>query len=311
MLQLLFIFFSFMPQYLSSNNEIFQQDNPLSDDCAHIFFDLGANLGVQARKLYEGNSFVVDGPIIQIFKQLFGETNRANVCTFAFEPNPRHEPRLREMEAVYRSLGIRYNFFSTAVGTKAASLHLSKPNSYGQAAATLMEGASRNSVLVKVINFLAFFRKQILQSNFFDSARNPRGKIFCKMDIEGEEFNLLPRLIQSGIVCHLDLIATEFHRSKSRTGGFLANANQSQLIEFQANISNIAQRYTPGCKTVFWRLDDESYANDNFTTNPLPIYRGAPLECSNPHSRCVLSEPIPGMTREQYSDAVYGLMAWK
>jgi hypothetical protein len=288
----------------------------------NLFSDLisiiGANLGVQARKLYEHKRFK-KGSLSMLFDDLFGLQNRENVCTFAFEPNPRHQPRLREMEAVYNSLDLRYHYFPVAVSTINTNLLLGRPNSEGQAAASLVKDGvktDKHTISVKVIDFPSFFREHILKSTFFDSmTKRPRGKILCKMDIEGEEFNLLPNLIQSGDICYIDTMTTEFHRTVSLknhlVGGFLKkSATDKTLEEFQQNLQLIATNYTPGCKTTFLHLDDESYSNDNFTKRALPLYRGAPPSCRNPEQRCVLSSPLPGMSEEEYRDAVYGTKLW-
>jgi hypothetical protein len=298
--------------------------------CTSIFLDLGANLGVQARRLYEQEKFPRQGVLNSLFDQHFGTSiNRTHaVCTFAFEPNPRHAPRLREMEAVYQSLGYRYYFFPYAVSTLDTKFQLSKPNSETQMGASLEKkspaSASSSSVTVQVINFLTFLRK-ILDPKKKDKSKKKEQEhrgVLCKMDIEGEEYNLLPALISSGLICLIDTITVEYHlgRSSSFRSGFLASYERAQLAEFQSNVSKYISLYRPpqskstSCDTAVMRADDELYHDDNLLTNPLPLFQGASEECrranSDISSRCILSEPVEGMSVEQYKETIFGVKMW-
>jgi hypothetical protein len=88
------------------------------DGCEHIFLDLGSNAGVQIRKLYEPHKYsIAKSQLLQIFAANFGDNRATSVCAFSFEPNPLHFPRLREMAAVYQSLGWRYTTATTTTDT--------------------------------------------------------------------------------------------------------------------------------------------------------------------------------------------------
>lgn len=283
--------------------------------CTSIFLDLGANIGVQGRRLYEAEKFPLRGVLNQLFDQHFGKTmeERLQVCTFAFEPNPRHTPRLREMEAIYQSLGIRYYFFPYAVSTVDTTFQLSKPNSDTQMAASLVKTTSpatpsSNSVTVQVLNLLQFFRKYFEMNSKIQH-------FLCKMDIEGEEYNLLPALISSGLICHIDLLTVEYHLSRSPRfqSGFLQTMKRGEVAEFQRNISSFIDRFssTKPCKTQVIKLDDELYHGDNLMTNPFPLFRGAKEECKDvANQMCILSDPIPGMTLQQYKETIFGIKRW-
>jgi FkbM family methyltransferase len=281
--------------------------------CTSIFLDLGANIGVQGRRLYEIEKFPRRGVLNDLFDKHFGQTleERLKVCTFAFEPNPRHTPRLREMEAIYQSLGIRYYFLPYAVSTVDTTFQLSKPDSDTQMAASLLKTsspASTNSVTVQVLNLLQFFQK------YFE--RNQKIQSFlCKMDIEGEEYNLLPSLISSGLICHIDTLTVEFHLSRSPKfrSGFLEMMQRGEIAEFQRNISSFIEKHSPKkpCKTDVMKLDDELYHGDNLLTNPFPLFRGAKEECKDVvNEMCILSDPIAGMSLQQYKETIFGIKRW-
>lgn len=299
------------------NSELFQQSNNnynyhINEKdillCKLIFLDLGANVGVQARRLYESLKFPKRGELNNLHDKYF-KNNKENVCTISFEPNPRHTPRLKEMEAVYQSLGIKFYFFPYAVSTIDTSFQLLKPNSDTQMAASLVKtpgDAPTSSVTVKVINFLNFMKEFILPNKNIEA-------ILCKMDIEGEEYNLLPALISSGYVCLINTLTVEFHLSRSSRfqDGFIKNFKRHEIAEFQKNLKNYTSKYNPnGCKTEFIKLDDELYHSDNLLQNPLPLYNGAPKECEDVQNMCILSKPIEGMTEQQYKETIFGVKRW-
>jgi FkbM family methyltransferase len=283
--------------------------------CTSFFLDLGANIGVQGRRFYENDKFPKRGVLNALFKQHFGSPdNRSHVCTFAFEPNPRHAPRLREMEAVYQSLGYRYYFFPYAVSTLDTTFQLTKPNSDTQMAASLekdpLKKSGRPSVTVQVIDFLAFLQHLLLSKE----KDNKKGRVLCKMDIEGEEYNLLPALISSGLICLIDTISVEYHLSRAPNfrSGFLQLYKRAELAEFQSNVSHYIDKYSPRrpCHTVVKRSDDELYHDDSLLTNPLPLFKGASPDCQNVSRMCILSEPVEGMSLEQYKDTIFGIKRW-
>ena len=67
--------------------------------CTHAYVDVGTNIGVQIKKLYQP-ALYAEAPVLPVFEQSFG-SDRCTVCSIGFEPNPRHWPRL---ERVQRSL---------------------------------------------------------------------------------------------------------------------------------------------------------------------------------------------------------------
>jgi len=95
--------------------ELHEQPNVL-DGCSHVYLDVGTNVGVQIRKLYEGPSVYPNSVVHQIFDKYFGK-DHSKVCVIGFEPNPHHFKRLREIQRCYRALGFRVSFVFAAVAS--------------------------------------------------------------------------------------------------------------------------------------------------------------------------------------------------
>ena len=65
--------------------------NPL-DGCYHVYLDVGTNVGIQIRKLYEPEKYP-NASIHKFFDEHFKRNNVSSsrhICAIGFEPNPRH-----------------------------------------------------------------------------------------------------------------------------------------------------------------------------------------------------------------------------
>ena len=92
----------------------------LLDGCYHVYLDVGSNIGMQVRKLFEPEKYP-DAKVHSIFNKNFGpiedrrkaykETGRV-VCAVGFEPNYRHSQYLKELERRYDSCGWRATFMT-------------------------------------------------------------------------------------------------------------------------------------------------------------------------------------------------------
>jgi hypothetical protein len=92
----------------------------LLDGCGHVYVDVGSNIGVQVRKLYEPSRYT-DAPVQALFTRHFGAEpeQRRRVCAVGFEPSPKHTPRLRQLERRYGELGYRVTFMSGVAASTA------------------------------------------------------------------------------------------------------------------------------------------------------------------------------------------------
>ena len=64
------------------------------DGCRHVYIDMGTNIGIQIRKLYEPHLYK-DALILQYFSEIF-QNDTSGVCSVGFEANPVHDKYLRE-----------------------------------------------------------------------------------------------------------------------------------------------------------------------------------------------------------------------
>ena len=116
--------------------------NPL-DGCVHVYLDVGSNIGVQVRKLFEPNLYP-DAYILSYFDEWYGKYDNVTkkrpekICAVGFEPNPSHVKRwkliywpvvlqfslnwlnrLQAIEKAYNKCGYSTKFFTkTAVSNK-------------------------------------------------------------------------------------------------------------------------------------------------------------------------------------------------
>ena len=88
--------------------------------CDYVYLDVGSNIGVQIRKLFEPDLFP-GAPVLEVFDAVFGtdRQNRTDVCAVGFEPNVHHSQRLKALEEAYNHKGWRVRIFTeTAVSTE-------------------------------------------------------------------------------------------------------------------------------------------------------------------------------------------------
>ena len=67
------------------------------DGCRFVYLDVGTNIGVQIRKLFEPELYP-NAKIHKIFDRYFGDMKqriRSGVCAVGFEPNPNHTSYLQ------------------------------------------------------------------------------------------------------------------------------------------------------------------------------------------------------------------------
>ena len=92
------------------------------DGCQHLYLDVGSNVGIQVRKLFEPELYP-EAAVLSTYDAHYGAAAARkadpHLCAVGFEPNPHNERRLLELQAAYRKQGWRVKFFTqTAVSTK-------------------------------------------------------------------------------------------------------------------------------------------------------------------------------------------------
>jgi hypothetical protein len=284
---LLFLLVLLWQQQLSSNLAISvlgqnKRQVRFGDGCARVFLDLGCNVGVQVRKFFEEELFDKNkSSLMRVFDSTFGtdrQHQREN-CVFSFEPNPKHTARLQKMESVFQSRGYRYVHFPFAVSSENATVTLlrEKDNTYDADAKLIKNKADLKhkrlkaavdragaTVNASVLDFVEFLRVHILERELPRSLTPAEGRVVVKMDIEGEEYNLLPHLISSGVLCQsTDLLLLEWHVRNSKwflKGALPSPIEKERVIHFQKSLQLLLTLSHPVCKTDMKKLDDESYS---------------------------------------------------
>lgn len=235
-------------------------DEKIADGCQHVYLDLGSNVGIQVRKLFEPELYpAAAGDSIAVFNRFFGSAaeRRKSTCAIGMEMNPAHTARLRAVEAAHAKQGWRTRFFTQTgvgvdfstgrynhTGVKDTPLDLSAKINFapapGDAAANGSDFSIRFASAAELILLVA--ARQLPESS-------EAAHIVAKLDIEGGEHLVLPHLLLSNALCALDYVALEMHP-------------QTLLLEL-----SVAKLVQQGCKTEVSLDDDEKYAFSNF---PLP-----------------------------------------
>mmetsp|Transcript_45686 Transcript_45686/g.110695 ORF Transcript_45686/g.110695 Transcript_45686/m.110695 type:complete len:312 (-) Transcript_45686:81-1016(-) len=255
------------------------QKERLADGCFHVFIDVGANVGVHGRFLYEPDKYNLSKFAVPLFEKKFGR-NRLNkeYCVLAIEANPKHWDRLDAISIIYRSFGWRFIVVKAAAfdeGGSGTFFHQGdgRFNEWGFSLKFNKAKKPKSTVgteSVPLIRFSKWLQHEIFERTIpsqFHSRRKP--VVGMKMDIEGSEFIVLPDLLASGALCKIDFLFGELHP-------WLAPLNfsdQSVSLENESDASRFFEafelvlRSSRKCRTEFIPRDDEKYLHD---TVPLP-----------------------------------------
>ena len=189
-----------------------------SHRCHHAFFDVGANIGVQTRKLFQPKYYAGAG-FVKIFHKHFGDQRECRVCAILIEPNPHHALRLQSLQERYRAAGAAVLVIHAAAGTLDGSVSFhttsaTKADTWNDVAATTsavwrgMEarGFKYNqlnaSVTVPVID-LAQIIHRVRSSLVGVTGQRDASRIVMKLDIESSEYTVVPHLVEAALVAVL------------------------------------------------------------------------------------------------------------
>ena len=100
-------------------------DENFLDGCYHVYLDVGSNIGVQIRKLFEPEKYP-HANVHSIFNSHFGNIyQRRNskkggqLCAVGFEPNSHHTSYLKSLESSYTKCGWKVRMMTeTAVSDR-------------------------------------------------------------------------------------------------------------------------------------------------------------------------------------------------
>lgn len=286
-----------------------QQQSPpprLGDGCYHVFIDVGANIGVHGRFLYEPEKYPESWSAVQLFEQEYG-TNRTNedYCVFAIEANPSHWPRLETVAAAYRQHehGWSYTVIPAGASDQNGTMTFYKQgghddrvnNEWGfsnvhdyRNQTAKVTNPSESIITVPAIRLSDWLHYHIFQRripevppSYIEEQQQhttlslppsppPKPKLGMKMDIEGSEYTVFPDLIHTGTACRFDFIFGEFHSMFGHVdpldGHRIPLTSIKELQEYEWALKTVLQAARQ-CPVQWFSIDDESYLHDG---QPLP-----------------------------------------
>eukprot|EP00092_Neocalanus_flemingeri_P017548 GFUD01018986.1.p1 GENE.GFUD01018986.1~~GFUD01018986.1.p1 ORF type:complete len:402 (-),score=98.09 GFUD01018986.1:115-1320(-) len=207
-----------------------KEGNPL-DGCLHVFIDLGSNRGLQIRKLYEPDTFPL-APVQPLYQRFFGnpeDRNLREICSVSFEPSTKHAEHLKKLADAYATCGIRVVIYKAGVGHKNMKTKFGHFNTfYGHeighdvSARLIDDNESRmnydeevyediETEEVEVIRFATFITDIVAKRKLPTSAKVTTPRVVIKSDIEGAELKIIPDMVMTGALGHVDNIHMEWH----------------------------------------------------------------------------------------------------
>ena len=257
------------------------------EKCDNIYVDLGSNIGVQIRKLFEPLKYP-KSKILNSYNDILGDvvTRRESVCAFGFEANPRHFKRLRQVQDIYNALGWKTTFYNRVVWTEnndTMTIYSDDENRNEDWGAGVFE--------VPTVDIASWFESIIDQYS-------PK-TVMVKMDIEGSEYKVIPHLLRRNMLCadKISFMYMEFHNWAAN--GQLLNRN---IVREQMASQNCVS-------TLFIHVDDETYLHDGMefpttgqTNRDIDVSGAPPNPRPNSHginickkAVCVKTHPFVGI----------------
>ena len=249
----------------------------LGDGCKHIFFDVGANIGLHGRFLYEPELFA-DHEYNRVFREAFldeGQERKRDACVVAFEPNPVHHAWLHRMATVYMANGFRYLVVFAAAGAGKSNSKLTfyrqdggGNNDWGFSIKQHRTAdQTRPKVEVPFVDLASFVGHHV-------GHRPEKGeqRVLMKMDIEGTEYRVIPHLLETGTSSLFDVITLEMHPRFCPVSFPAAGALPAVTID-QAACDRMVKEFPAQLAangTTVWYIDDEFEGTLSPETHPLP-----------------------------------------
>ena len=268
------------PTWYEKEIDAFFQEFPT---CKHAYIDVGTNVGVQIRKLFEPHLYPGSG-MTSIFRDVFpGSANCRAVCAIGIEPNPTHRGRLRALQERLRGAGAGVLILFAAAGTKDghARIYSGKANNasgdqeWGATVANVAWNPcsvhpgrcvfTRTLDLARVVHRT---RTALERANAGHQAQ-----IVMKLDVEGAEFDVLEALqgASGWMLCEMARVLVEFHAWAMGTRAAAMHAVARWHLEtFSGRMDSRSF-----CHTRVEEMDDESFAQDGMRF-PAP----GELECN-------------------------------
>ena len=216
------------------------------DGCYHVFVDAGANIGIHTRFLFEPSKFP-GSSFRKVFDKYFGaDRDPLTTCAVAFEPNPMHRAHHLRQQALYERRGWRYVPIASAVGARAGNLtfyanirreaqfHGSTSKALGVGfgvadreganAGKYRQATPQRKIVRPVVDFSAFLIQTVASRKLPTTKSLTPPAVIVKMDVEGVEFAIAPRLLETRALCAVNFISVEWHCADGAVAGRAGSA---------------------------------------------------------------------------------------
>lgn len=193
-------------------------DSLLRDfSCKHAYLDVGSNIGVQVRKLYEPDKYP-KASVHSSFRAAFGDAPRCSICSIGFEPNPRHTPQLAKVQSRLRAMGAPVLFLHAAAGAADGYVEFGRLSNITRRGQTDLSASAnvvmqrrwglKNKFAVRSVDMARVLRHvdARLREGAPDAASR---RIMMKLDVEGLEYAVLTHIVASQAICTVDLLVME------------------------------------------------------------------------------------------------------
>jgi len=265
------------PSFLKSVAEEDRQG--LLDGCYHVYLDVGSNVGVQVRKLFQP-SLYPKAPILPMFDKTFGplKDRKDKICAVGFEPNPHHTQILSAIEKSYQSCGWKaWLLTETGVSNRSGYADF-----YSDGAMAMKEWgggilspdvnaialeAQKSAKPIRLVR-LSQFLLQTVGRRKLPPATKGQGppRVLMKMDIEGSEIDVLPDILFNGGLSAVNGLMIEFHSRLEKLPQ--RKASHQKLNDILNQLSSFSKNLpSSGYDFSIVNLDDETYGTSN---EPLP-----------------------------------------
>ena len=263
------------------------------DGCYHVYLDVGSNVGIQVRKLFEPELYPGSG-VLGLYNSSFGkpdERRGANteqpgadhmktVCAVGFEPNSRQTEKLKLLENSYNKCGWFVKFFTeSAVSDHEGEGNFFTDNSKWEWGGGVLppdvirqnekaKNKSSNYKTVKMIRLSSFLRDVVAARKIGPVKINKLPEVVMKMDIEGSEVEVIADLILSGSIKYVNLLMVEWHRRRQlMSDRQVASDELDYLLRDLSAFCKTTRKYNKNgevCRFKSLHRDDEKFFNSEF-----------------------------------------------
>jgi len=258
-------------------------------DCRHVYLDVGTNVGVQLRKLFEPHKYPKAATTLGVYRRFFGATaeERCGVCAIGVEPNPHHRRKLGYLQQSYRAAGAGVLIFHVAASASDGVVNLALGHAdkkdpwedLGASASEAWKGLSRDgnpkalTVPVRAIDLSRLIH--LLHQHLRVHRNQHDANIVMKLDVEGLEFAVLPDLVRSQALCLVDAMRIEWHKRfwDQKVAAAVARARnltnprevggRAMVAMTEAIRAQIRSLFpSRDCRAELLEADDETYMHD-------------------------------------------------